>query len=232
MAGCSSGASAMSSFRKAASRAWARRLRRLPWSDARLTAMSRYSPRREQFERFEELAAGPMAGALIVTAEIGAAISPGSTVCGGAIIPPERNHLPAHLTMFHALPPSAEAELRDAPRSAVSEAPPPPASIAGLMDLGGGVAFRIVSPDLDAIRGELAERSSRLARRAGRGGLAAARHDPEQGCHEDARALCCKRLASADSDRAPLAISRPWACTAISAGRGRRSRRYPFRGVS
>ena len=35
--------------------------------------------------------------------------------------------------------------------------PPPRATIAGLMDLGGGVAFRVVSDDLDAIRDELAE---------------------------------------------------------------------------
>jgi hypothetical protein len=32
----------------------------------------------------------------------------------------------------------------------------PKATIAGLMDLGGGVAFRIVSPDLDRLRDELA----------------------------------------------------------------------------
>ena len=32
----------------------------------------------------------------------------------------------------------------------------PKASLDGLMDLGGGVAFRIVSPDLDRIREELA----------------------------------------------------------------------------
>ena len=35
--------------------------------------------------------------------------------------------------------------------------PRPRASIEGLMDLGGGVAFRIVSTDLDGIRRELAE---------------------------------------------------------------------------
>src|SRR5207245_1235967 len=32
---------------------------------------------------------------------------------------------------------------------------PPRASIGGVMDLGGGVAFRIVSPELDAMRREL-----------------------------------------------------------------------------
>jgi hypothetical protein len=33
---------------------------------------------------------------------------------------------------------------------------PPQATIEGIMDLGGGVAFRIVSPDLDRIREQLA----------------------------------------------------------------------------
>jgi hypothetical protein len=69
--------------------------------------------------------------------------------------PRDRNRVPAHLTMFHALPPSAEAEVR---RRLVEAArrKPPTATLAGLMDLGGGVAFRVVAPDLDRIREELA----------------------------------------------------------------------------
>ena len=70
--------------------------------------------------------------------------------------PPERNRLPAHLTLFHALPPSAEAELRHRLAEAAS-GPPPRAQVHGLMDLGGGVAFRIVSDDLNRIREELSE---------------------------------------------------------------------------
>jgi hypothetical protein len=70
--------------------------------------------------------------------------------------PPERNQLPAHLTIFHALPPSAEAEVRSRlTRLAVSGQPA--ARIEGLMNLGGGVAFRILSPDLDRIRSELCD---------------------------------------------------------------------------
>ena len=69
--------------------------------------------------------------------------------------PMERNQVPVHLTMFHALPPSA---LDEAKRqlSRAAKQPPPRAMIAGLMDLGGGVAFRVVSGDLDAIREEIA----------------------------------------------------------------------------
>ena len=70
--------------------------------------------------------------------------------------PADRNQLPAHLTMFHALPPSLEAEARHR-LALATKARPPRATLAGLMDLGGGVAFRIVSDDLDSIRADLSE---------------------------------------------------------------------------
>lgn len=69
--------------------------------------------------------------------------------------PPERNRVPAHLTIFHALPPSSETEVRSRLAQA-GRARPPQARIEGVMDLGGGVAFRVVSPDLDRLRDELA----------------------------------------------------------------------------
>lgn len=96
-----------------------------------------------------------MAGALIVTAEIGSPDLAWLNELRRAHYPPERNRLPAHLTMFHALPPSCLREATSA-LSRFAEEPPPRAAIEGLMDLGGGVAFRVVSPDLDRIRGELA----------------------------------------------------------------------------
>jgi hypothetical protein len=96
-----------------------------------------------------------MAGALILTAEIGAEDVAWLDRLRRAHYPGERNRLPAHLTMFHALPPSAEGEARSR-LSHFGDLPPPSAMIAGLMDLGGGVAFRIVSPDLDRIRNEWA----------------------------------------------------------------------------
>jgi hypothetical protein len=68
----------------------------------------------------------------------------------------ERNRVPAHLTMFHALPPSSETELR-ARLAEAARGPPPTATIAGLVDLGGGVAFRVVSPDLDRLRDDLGD---------------------------------------------------------------------------
>ena len=96
-----------------------------------------------------------MAGALIVTAEIAPADLAWLDRLRRAHYPADRNQLPAHLTMFHALPPSAESEVRStlAPMASRER---PRASLQGLMDLGGGVAFRVVSEELDLIRRELA----------------------------------------------------------------------------
>lgn len=71
--------------------------------------------------------------------------------------PPERNKIRAHVTLFHALPPSVEDEVRRL-LVELAQRPPPDARIAGIMPLGGGTAFHIVSPELDAIHAELAER--------------------------------------------------------------------------
>lgn len=69
--------------------------------------------------------------------------------------PPERNLVPAHLTLFRQLPPSAEAELSR--RLALcAAAPPPPATVAGIVDLGEGTALRIDSDALEAMRDDLA----------------------------------------------------------------------------
>ena len=96
-----------------------------------------------------------MAGALIVTAELGDADLAWLDGLRRRHYPPERNQLPAHLTMFHAVPPSAEGEVRGRLAAQATE-PPPHTMIAGLMNLGGGVAFRVVSEGLDRIRGDLA----------------------------------------------------------------------------
>ena len=97
-----------------------------------------------------------MNGALIVTAELGAEDFAWLDALRRRHFPSERNQLPAHLTLFHALPPSAEQEVR-ARLAELTAGCPPAASIAGVMDLGGGVAFRVVSDELDAIRDELGD---------------------------------------------------------------------------
>lgn len=95
-----------------------------------------------------------MAGALIVTAELAAGDFSWIEGLRRTHYPAERNQVRAHLTMFHALPPSVESEIR-ARLSQLVRQSPPQATIAGLMDLGGGVALRVVSTDLDRIRAEL-----------------------------------------------------------------------------
>ena len=89
--------------------------------------------------------------ALIVTAELGKEDFAWLDAQRRRYFPPERNQLPAHLTMFHALPPSVEDELR---RELASHAagPVPRALLAGLMNLGRGVAYRVVAEDLERIR--------------------------------------------------------------------------------
>src|SRR5438270_6729449 len=96
-----------------------------------------------------------MAGALIITADLAPVDFAWLDQLRRAHYPFDRNQLPAHLTMFHALPPSAEGEARRT-LARLASSPPPRANIEGLMDLGGGVALRVVSPELDAIRRELA----------------------------------------------------------------------------
>ncbi len=69
--------------------------------------------------------------------------------------PPERNQVPAHLTLFRHLPPSIEGELSRRLAS-YTATPPPSATVAGVMDLGSGTALRVESEELEDIRYDLA----------------------------------------------------------------------------
>lgn len=97
-----------------------------------------------------------MAGALIVTAEFGAEDFAWLDRERRTYFPPERNQLAAHLTMFHAIPPSLEKEVRGYLK-ALTASRAPTAIVSGLMNLGGGVAYRVMSPELDAIRNAIAD---------------------------------------------------------------------------
>jgi hypothetical protein len=70
--------------------------------------------------------------------------------------PPERNRVPAHLTLFRHLPPAIEPELSRRLAQAAAAAPPR-AEIAGLIDLGAGTALGIASGALEDIRADLAD---------------------------------------------------------------------------
>lgn len=98
------------------------------------------------------------AAPVIVTAMMGAADQRRFDRLRAAHFPPERNHLPAHITLFHQLPPSCRDELDRLIRTIASDTPPPAARVCDVYSLGSGVAFRIESPELLAIRARIADR--------------------------------------------------------------------------
>lgn len=95
---------------------------------------------------------------IIVTATMGAADQHYFDALRAAHFPPDRNHLAAHITLFHQLPPSCLGELTRLIRAIAADKPPPAASVREVYSLGGGVAFRIDSDELLAIRDRIADR--------------------------------------------------------------------------
>ena len=102
---------------------------------------------------------GRISGAapIIVTATMGAADQRLFDALRTAHLPPERNHIAAHITLFHQLPPSALAGLEGLIRAIAADTPPPAARLTEVYSLGGGTAFRIDSPELLEIRARIAE---------------------------------------------------------------------------
>jgi hypothetical protein len=106
---------------------------------------------------------GDRAGSpLIVTALLPPELQARMDALRRAHFPPERNHLSAHVTLFHAFPPSCEEELRDVLARTAATHPPPPARTAGIMSLGRGTAVRLESAALLALRADLAHRFDTL----------------------------------------------------------------------
>jgi hypothetical protein len=98
---------------------------------------------------------GDSGSPIIVTALMGAADFARADGLRRAHFPPERNLLSAHITLFHHLPPSALDEVTRRLK-ALCAGPPPPARLTEVMLLGRGVAFRVDSPALMAMRDDLA----------------------------------------------------------------------------
>lgn len=94
---------------------------------------------------------------LIVIAELPQALQSHADQLRRAHYPPERNQLPAHVTLFHALPPSSEGELRQLLATEARTAPIP-ARLDGLMNLGRGTALAISSPAMLSIWERVADR--------------------------------------------------------------------------
>jgi 2'-5' RNA ligase len=99
---------------------------------------------------------------LIVTAELPGDLTAWAERLRREHYPAGRNRVEAHVTLFHALPPSCEDELHEALANLARSHPPIPARLDGVMSLGRGTAIRIASPAMLALRGELARRFERL----------------------------------------------------------------------
>lgn len=165
---------------------------------------------------------------LIVTAELPADLQAWANSLRREHYPPERNRVDAHVTLFHALPPSCEAELHELLAAAVRDHAPVPARLEGVMSLGYGTALRIESPAMLALRRELADRLH---------GLLSVQDAPEPRLHATIQNKVSPREARALQDRlageivprgfrfAGLALHRyrggPWETVRSFAFRGR-----------
>ncbi|MDF8334791.1 2'-5' RNA ligase family protein [Novosphingobium cyanobacteriorum] len=94
---------------------------------------------------------------LIVTADLPPALQSRMDALRRAHFPPERNFLSAHVTLFHALPPFVEDEARGLLAQLAGAVAAPAARLSGVMNLGGGTAFRIDCPALLDLRAGIAE---------------------------------------------------------------------------
>ncbi|MDP2214332.1 2'-5' RNA ligase family protein [Phenylobacterium sp.] len=74
-----------------------------------------------------------------------------------AHFPQNRNLVPAHLTLFHALPGDHEPRIAEILKTACAARTPMRLAVRGPWFIGRGVAYRIASPELEALRADLAQ---------------------------------------------------------------------------
>ena len=120
----------------------------------------RYSPseRRPLVQFRERCHKGAMASPIIVTATLPPAIFGPANALRRAHFPPDRNVLCAHLTLFHALPPSVEGELRALLADLAAYHAPPRARLSRIVSLGRGTALAVESEALMELRDIIADR--------------------------------------------------------------------------
>lgn len=94
---------------------------------------------------------------LIVTATLPGDVQAWADHLRTTHFPPERNFLKAHVTLFHALPPMLLEEARSMLATLAGSTAPVTARIDAVMDLGGGTALRIVSPQMLDLRAQVAD---------------------------------------------------------------------------
>ena len=99
----------------------------------------------------------PLSVPIIVTALMGAEDFAKADAMRRQHFLPERNQIPAHISLFHHLPPARLAELTRLMAQLTRGEMAPAARLAGVMSLGRGVAYRIESPELMALRERIAE---------------------------------------------------------------------------
>lgn len=105
----------------------------------------------------EEESIAPRAVPLLITAELPGDILSWADALRRKHYPPERNRLRAHVTLFHALPPSAEDEVRRL-LGALAKNSPPEARITGLMKLARGTALEVASAGMVDLHDQISER--------------------------------------------------------------------------
>ena len=93
----------------------------------------------------------------IVTAQLPRDLFAWAEALRRAHFPPERNHLAAHVTLFHAFAPSLRDELKPLLATLAARFAPVPGRVSGLMNLGRGTAIALDSPGMLALRAEIAE---------------------------------------------------------------------------
>ncbi len=74
-----------------------------------------------------------------------------------AHFPPERNLVPAHLTLFHHLPGDHEDLIQSQLGTACGRHAPAPVHVTGLRSLGRGVAYTVDAPHLSRLRTAFAQ---------------------------------------------------------------------------
>ncbi|URW76787.1 2'-5' RNA ligase family protein [Sphingomonas donggukensis] len=145
------------------------------------------------------------AAPIIVTAVLGAEDHAHLDGLRRAHFPLERNHLAAHLTLFHHLPPDVAPELKQRLTALTRGEAPPRAWLGGVMSLGRGVAFRVESPELEAMRADLADAFAPLLTPQDRAGWRP--HVTIQNKVAPAVAAALKAELEAGFVRRPLAIA-------------------------
>jgi 2'-5' RNA ligase len=84
--------------------------------------------------------------------------------------PPERNHLPAHATLFHALPGEDERDVHARLAERAAALPAPQVAVEAVRFTGRGVAYALASRPLEALRRSLAaDWAGRLTAQDGQG---------------------------------------------------------------